>query len=334
MRKMCRLFCLAFAIFMAVVAIFPLSGNAAETLISFSGGPEGGTFQYFSNGISSRLSKDLLGVDAYNRTSAGSVENIRRINSGKADFGIAYSGDTYLARNGLLKNDKNDYKDVLAVSYLYGAPAHLIVLEDSDIESISDLAGKRIAVGAPGSGASAAACRYFKILGLLEKMDVVYIGYSNAATALNNRQIDAMWAFAGFPNDSIVKAAASSKIKILSTWQFGKEAGVFRQFPFYSQVVIPAGTYKGVDYEVQTFQDSALWVAGRHVSPDLVYQAVKTVFTQEGLAYMRRVKSTARAMSVDDALLGIVTPIHPGAARFWKEKNKTLSELQKDRQRP
>ncbi|HKL49316.1 MAG TPA: TAXI family TRAP transporter solute-binding subunit [Desulfuromonadales bacterium] len=331
---MFRFFCLAFGIFMAVVVMFPLFGAAAENRISFSGGPEGGTFQYFSNGISSRLSKDLLGVDAYNRTSAGSVENIRRINSGEADFAIAYSGDTYLARNGLLKNDKNEYKDVLAVSYLYGAPAHLIVLDDSDIDSISNLSGKRIAVGAAGSGASAAACRFFKILGLWERMDVVYIGYSKAARALNNGQVDAMWAFAGFPNDSIMQAAASNKIKVLSTWQIGKEAGVFRQFPFYSPVVIPSGTYKGVDYEVKTFQDSALWVAGRHVSPDLVYKAVKTVFTQEGLAYMRKVKSTARAMSVDDALLGIVTPIHPGAARYWTEKNKTLSESQKDRQIP
>ncbi|MFO7983086.1 MAG: TAXI family TRAP transporter solute-binding subunit [Desulfuromonadales bacterium] len=331
MKKMCRFFCLSFGIVIAATVMFPWSGKAAENQIRFSGGPEGGTFQYFSNGITSRLSKKLPEVDAYDMKSAGSVENIRRIDSGEADFGIAYSGDTYLARNGRLKNDNKEYKDVLAVAYLYGAPAHLIVLESSNIDSISDLAGKRIAVGDAGSGASAAAHRYFKVLGLWERMDVVFIGYSNAASALTKQRVDAMWVFAGFPNDSIMQAAASDKIKILSTWQIGQDAGVFSQYPFYSPVIIPAGTYKGIDDEVKTFQDSALWVAGRHVSPDIVYRAVKTIFTEEGLAYMTRVKSTARAMSIEDALVGIVTPIHAGAVRFWKEKSLPLTEMQKDR---
>lgn len=310
-----------------ILLLFPGIGQAEERL-RFSGGPEGGTFRYFSHGMAARLSKDLPDVEVSNMASAGSVENIRRVNSGDADFGIAYSGDTYLARNGRLTKDTRKYQGVYAVAYLYGAPAHLIVLEGAGIDKVSDLPGKRIAVGGAGSGAAAAAQRFFGALGLWDRMDVEFIGYSKAASALGDKLIDAMWVFAGYPNSSVIQAAARNKIKILSTWDAGEKGGAFKQFPFYAPVTIPAGTYSGIDYDVHTFQDSALWVAGKHVEVDTVYAAAKGIFTPEGLAYLIKVKSTAKAMSVKGALTGIVTPVHAGAARLWTEKGLSLTTEQ------
>ena len=93
-------------------------------------------------------------------------------------------------------------------------------------------------------------------------------------------------------------------------------------------VSIPAGTYSGVDYEVKTFQDSALWVANKDVKPEYVYKALANIFTEEGLSYMVKVKSTAKAMSVEGALTGIVTPVHAGAQKYWKEQGLTLTAAQ------
>ena len=261
--------------------------------------------------------------------SAGSVENLRRVNSGEIDFGIAYSGDTYLARHGRLTNDSSVYSNVDALSFLYGAPAHLVVLESSGINKVADLEGKRIAVGGAGSGAAAAAQRYFSAIGLWDKMNIEYIGYSKAAAAIGDRLIDAMWVFAGFPNSSIIQAAASKKIKILSLWEASVQGGAFEQYPFYSPLTIPAGTYSGVGYDVKSFQDSALWVAGKHVDPKIVYDALTNIYSKDGLAYMVKVKSTAKSMSVDSALTGIVTPLHPGAQKFWKEQGLTLTPVQR-----
>ena len=139
---------------LALVAAFAMPGTALadKTRLGFGGGPEGGTFQYFSNGIASRLSKMLTDVEVSNMASAGSVENVRRANSGEIDFGIGYSGDTYLARNGRLTNDTTKYPNVHAMAFLYGAPAHLIVLEGSGINAVADLVGKRIAVEAQHRG--------------------------------------------------------------------------------------------------------------------------------------------------------------------------------------
>ena len=228
-----------------------VAGTAAGVdRLAFSGGPEGGTFQYFSNGIAIRLSKNIGDVEVSNMASAGSLENLRRVNSGEADFGIVYSGDTYLGRNGKLTNDTRKYPKVMAMAFLYGAPAHLIVKADSGIDKVADLEGKRIAVGGAGSGAAGAAERYFSALGLWDKMNVEFLGYSKAASALGDNLIDAFWVFAGFPNSSVIQAAASNKIKILDVVEAGKAAGFFDAYPFYTDLTIPAGTYTGVDYDV------------------------------------------------------------------------------------
>lgn len=300
----------------------------AKERLAFSGGPEGGTFQYFSNGISTRLSKTLPEIEVSNTASAGSLENLRRVNSGEADFGIVYSGDVYLASVGKLTQDDRKYVDVMAMGYLYGAPAHMVVRQDSGIETVADLAGKRVAVGGAGSGAATAAQRYFTSLGLWDKMQVEYLGYSEAASAMGDKLIDGFWVFAGFPMSAVIQAAASNPVRLLDLAAAGEKAGFFEEYPFYTRLTIPKGTYSGVDVDVLSFQDSALWVAGRHVAESVAYAAVADVYSAEGLAYLVKVKSTAKAMSVAGGLNGIVSAVHPGAAKFWVENGLTLSSRQ------
>lgn len=329
MSKTKRYLSIVGACALAVTLAIPATGLAAKTRLAFSGGPDGGTFQYFSNAISSRLSKNIPDLEVSNMASAGSVENLRRVNSGDADFGIVYAGDLFLAQNGELTNDTKKYTNVHSLAYLYGAPAHLVVLADSGINAVKDLEGKRVAVGPAGSGAAASAQRYFTTLGLWDKMKVEFIGYSEAASSIGDKKIDAMWVFAGFPNSSVIQAAASNKIKILSLVEAAKAADFFKKNPYYAEVTIPAGTYSGVDYDVKSVQDSAIWVAGKHVKDDVAYAALKDTFSDEGLAYMVSVTKAAASMKVKDGVYGIVTPVHKGAAKFWTEKGLTLTDDQK-----
>ena len=174
-------------LFLFILSIMLLSSFktiATERTLLFSGGPDGGTFQYFSKGISEYLSKELDGYKILNEASAGSVENLRRLNKREADFGITYSGDLYLGRNGRLSNNARQYRNVHAVAYLYGAPAHLVVLDDNQINSVTELVGKKVAIGAVGSGAAASAQRFFESMGVWGKIEPQYIGYSAGADAL------------------------------------------------------------------------------------------------------------------------------------------------------
>lgn len=319
---------LSAALFFTTLVLSSQCAEAAKARLAFSGGPDGGTFQYFSNAISSRLSRTHADMDVSNMASAGSVENLRRVNSGEADFGIVYAGDLYLGLHGKLTNDTKQYPNVHALSYLYGAPAHLLVLEDSGINSVKDLAGKRVAVGPAGSGAAASAQRYFTSTGLWDKFTAEFIGYSQGASALGDRLIDAMWVFAGYPNSSVIQAAASNRIKILDLVETGKESGFFTDNPYYTEVTIPAGTYQGVDKDVFTIQDSAIWVAGKHVSEDHAFRALEDIYSDEGLAFMVSVTTTAKAMTVADGLRGIVTPVHKGAEKYWTGRGLSLNEAQ------
>ncbi|MBU2644701.1 TAXI family TRAP transporter solute-binding subunit [bacterium] len=318
----------ALAFCMVAVMLFPATGFAAKKRLAFSGGPDGGTFQYFSNAISIRLSKNIANIEVSNMASAGSVENLRRINSGDADYGIVYSGDLFLGKNGKLVNDTKKYSNVYGMSYLYGSPGHMIVLADSGIKMVKDLDGKRVAVGPAGSGAAASAQRFLTTLGVWDKIKVEYIGYNQGASSLGDKLVDGLWVFAGYPNSSVIQAASSNKIAILNLKQEAAEAGFFNEYPFYSDITIPAGTYSGVDYDVLSFQDSALWVTGKHVSAKDVYNALKEVYSDEGLAYMLTVTKAAKWMKIADGNRGIVTPMHPGAIKFWKEKGLTISPAQ------
>jgi len=304
----------AVAVFASMLAIAPA---AQAKLYKFSGGPSGGTFMYYANAISNYMKKDGMKVLA--SASNGSVENVRLTNSGRASFAVAYSGDTYLARNGRLTGDTRKYEDVRALGYFYGAPAHLIVRADSPINSMGDLKGKRIGVGGAGSGAAANAERAFSTVGVWDSMKKQFIGYRNAAAAFKNKQLDGFWVFAGFPNSSVIEAALQTDIKILSIYDEAKAKGVFKAFPFLAAVTIPANTYKGQAAPINTFQGNAIWIANKDVPADDVYKMLKSVYSEKGLKYMISQHKSAKAMSVAGGLKGIVTPLHPGAEKFWKE---------------
>ena len=309
-------------IFVLLVAAMASTAPAfAKERVVFSGGPAGGTFQVVANAIQVykpiKASKDFR-VRA--QSSAGSVENLRKVNSGKAQMGVVYSGHVYLGRNGKMKNDTRKYEDVMAVAWLYGAPAQLVVRKDSGIKSVKDLVGKKVGVGNAGSGAFANCELFFTHMGVWDKIERNAMGYSDAANAFGNNQLDAFWLFTAFPSGAVIMAAQTNDIELIDLGADAKASGFFDEYPYFSKISVPPETYRGVGYESPSFQDSALWVANSKVSADTVYNMLSMIYTDEGLAHMKQQKKTFKNMSLDTGTQGVVTPWHPGAVKFWKEK--------------
>jgi TRAP transporter TAXI family solute receptor len=289
--------------------------------IVFGGGPAGGTFQVVANAIQTyKPVKEIGDFTVKAQSSAGSVENLRKTESGKHDFSVVYSGHVYLGRNGRMKNDTKKYENVLAVAYLYGAPAQLVVRKDSGIKSTKDLAGKKVGVGNAGSGAFANCEMFFTHLGIWDKIERNAMGYNDAANAFGNNQLDAFWLFTAFPSGAVIMAAQTNDIALINLDKDAEDSGYYKKYPYFSKLTVPKGTYRGVDYDTPSFQDSTLWVANNNVPDNVVYKMLSLVFTDEGLAHMVGQKKTFKAMSVKDGVKGIVTPLHPGARKFWKEK--------------
>ncbi len=318
-KVLSTVFCLCTCMFMSVVTAE--DSFAGKKRIVFGGGPAGGTFQVVANAI--QVYKPVKAIEAFSvkaQSSAGSVENLRKVNSGKSDFGVVYSGHVYLGRNGMMKNDTKKYEDVLAVSYLYGAPAQLVVRKGSGIKSVKDLEGKKVGVGNAGSGAFANCELFFSHMGVWDKVERNAMGYNDAAAAFGNNQLDAFWLFTAFPSGAVIMAAQTNDIALVDLNADATSSKFFEKYPYFAKLNVPAGTYKGVDVETPSFQDSALWVANADVPEDVVYTLLKTIYTEEGLKHMVSQKKTFKEMTVKNGPKGIVTPLHPGAIKFWKEQ--------------
>lgn len=315
----------ASGLIIALVCLFMLASDAfaRKQRIVFGGGPAGGTFQVVANSIQVyKPVKMLENVTVKAQTSAGSVENLRKTDAGRQQMSTVYSGHVWLGRNGKMKNDTKKYTNVLAVAWLYGAPAQLVVRKDSNIYSMKDLVGKKVGVGNAGSGAFANCELFFSHLGVWDKIERNAMGYNDAAAAFGNNQLDAFWLFTAFPSGAVIMAAQTNDIALLDLAADASRSGFFKAYPYFGKLSVPAGTYKGVDYISPSFQDSALWVANAKVPADVVYDLLKLVYSDAGLKHMHESKKTFKKMSLDSGATNIVTPFHPGAERFWKEKGK------------
>ena len=310
---------------LAIVVVLGMSISAqAKKRYVFGGGPAGGTFQVVANGIQVfEPIKNSANFSIKAQSSAGSTENLRTVNKGRTAFGTVYAGEVFLGSKGKLAGDTNKYENVRVVGYLYGAPAQLVTRKGSGIKSAKDLVGKKVGVGNAGSGAFANCERFFKHMGIWDKIERNAMGYNDAAQAFGNEQLDAFWLLTAFPSGAVIMAAQTNDIELINVGKDAEESGYFEAFPVFGKLVIPAGTYRGVDVDTPSFFDAALLVTNANIPEEDVYELLSAVWSDEGLAHMVGQKKTFKAMSVADGLKGVnpeATPLHPGAIKFWKEK--------------
>lgn len=296
------------------------TGFAQRQFVAIGGGSTGGTFNVFASAIGDIVGRAIDGVNVTVEGSAGSAENIRRIQGGDLEMGIAFAGDAYLAYNGeAVFEEGGPYDQVRAIGFLYSAVSQIVTLEGSGIESLADLEGVTMAVGGAGSGTQLSLERLLTSVGVYDTITPVLVAGQNASDQLKNRQVEAYHALFGVPNAAVTDTASTADIRLLSSYDEAAAAGFFEQFPFYTEYVIPGGTFAGVDEDVRTFRDAGLWVVSASTDADLVYEMTKAVYEQEGLDRMLQVTNVASEMGPDNALVGVQIPLHPGAARFWEE---------------
>lgn len=296
---------------------------AGDYSIKVVGGPTGGTFSSFANGMVAYIPKVNANIQATAIGSGGSVENVKRVSDGEFDFGLCYAGDSDLGYKGRLPKDGKTYNNLRAMGYLYGAPAQLIVRADSKITSALQLKGQRVAVGNAGSGAAASAERFFRHIGVWDEFKPIFNGYATAARAFKEGNLDAFWVLVGYPNRSVIEASIQFNIRLLDVGVDAEKTGFYKAYA-YSPTTIPTDTYgKGMP-ECQTFQDAIILSVNKNTPVDLVYTIMKTLWSEDGMAAMVAAKKTFKAMTLENAFRGASVPLHPGAVKFWIEQGKQI----------
>jgi len=295
----------------------PTTPKPKYRLIIFTGGT-GGVYFPVGSKLAEMLNKyagDVAAAEA--RTSGASVANANALAQGDANVAFIQNDIAYYAYNGLYMFDKNKV-DMRGVISLYPETIQIVVLADSPIKSIYDLAGKKVAVGATGSGTAINAEQILKAAGVWDKVEKIYAPFTDAANLLKLRQIDAAFITAGHPTSAIVELSTTAPVRLLPIPDEVYNKLLGEGYRFYTRVVVPKGTYNGLDSDVQTVAVMAMIAVRPDMPDDVVYAILKTIFNN--LDEFRGAHARVAGLSLEKVLDGMSIPLHPGAVKFYREK--------------
>ncbi|HCD72344.1 MAG TPA: C4-dicarboxylate ABC transporter substrate-binding protein [Thermovirga lienii] len=311
---------------LALVLVMAMAcGAYAKTFVSLATGGTGGTYYPVGGGIADIVSRNLSDVQMTAETGNASVANLNLIGTHQIEMALVQNDVAYFAYHGKMMFDK-PFKNVRAIATLYPETIQVVALKDSGVKTIKDLPGKRVSVGAPGSGVMADVQLIFRTLGFkFSDMKTDFLDFNNTAQRMKDGQIDVGFVVAGFPTSAIMDLATMHDITLVS---FDEETieKLHAEYPFFVRNVIPAGTYKGVDKDTTTVAVQAMWVCDADLSEDVVYKITKAFW--ENVEDLYKVHAKAKMVTLDTALEGISVPVHPGAAKYYKEIGLTVPEVE------
>ena len=256
------------------------------------------------------------------RTSEGAVANVLAVNDGSVDSGLAQANvvaDAVAGRGAFRKAGRQTH--IRAIANLYPETVQLVVSAKSRIVRIADLGGKRVSLGAEGSGAGVVAREILAAYKIPEaRLKVRRDSYDGAASLLQQGKIDAFFFQGGAPAPLIGDLIARGTARLVAIGGKARRRLLVR-VPNLSADTIPADAYPGAG-AIQTVSSRTLWVVKDSASPDIVYGILRALFNPANRALLDAGEPSARYVRLDGAAGGLTAPLHPGAERFYREMGK------------
>ena len=312
----------------AVVLGLSISGiYAANKDYVLNTASTGGTYHPVGTAISTLSKVKLLPKKKFSLTavnSAGSGANVQALGAGTADFAILQGlyGSYAATGTGPVSAPQ---KNLRAVSMLWQNVEQFIIpnkyVKSGSVSDIRALKGKSVGLGKQNSGTLGSNKVLLSGLGIVIEKDfkLVHAGYGPTADALANGQVVGVGIPSGPPTGAITKlmAANQSKFSLLnvSAKELKKMDGGRNLWTPYT---IKAGTYPGQSKDVNTIAQPNFLAVNANVDEQHVYLLTKTIY--ENLPFLQAIHKATKAMNIDSALAGLPVPLHPGAARYYKEK--------------
>lgn len=297
--------------------------GAPKQEIRFGTGGSGGTYFSYIKQFSEESTSD------YNilvKSTAGSAANLRLLQKGTLDAAVVQSDILYSAEQGtgLFEGEKiGDKRSYSAVTGLYTETLQIVVREDAGINSVSDLKGKEVSVGAEGSGVIQNARQILELYGLTFKdLETHNLSFGNAANAMRSGTLDAFFCVAGVSTPAIEALSRDIRIRILSLADQDVRQLV-EQYPGYEACTIPSGTYDGQQEEVHTIGVRAMVVVSDKLDNATVKAMVKDFFRYSKELNQNIV--TDGELTAEKAVQSIPIPFHPGAAEYLTQKGAAVN---------
>jgi len=308
-------------VFGACVAVLFLMGAvaavyAADNLVLATGGTAG-TYYPFGGAMAKIWNSKIKDMNVTAQTSGASAENVRLINKKEVELALVQSDTLDFAFNAK-EAFKEPLKAMNAIAVLYPEIIQVVVGAASPIKSIADLKGKKVGVGAPGSGTEANFRQLLDAYGMKkEDVNAQFLSFSESAEAYKDKHIDAFIVTAGIPNAGIMDVATQNEIRILDI-PADITAKLTQKYPFLAAAKIPANTYKGQTTEASTVAVTAVLICGSSLSEAMVYNLTKALF--ENQAELAAAHAKGKELNPQYAVKGVSIPFHPGAVKYFKEK--------------
>ncbi len=286
--------------------------------VSIATGGMGGVYFVIGGGIASLLTK-YAGVEAAAEVTAASVDNCKLIGAKKSDMALVIADTGYDAYKGQAIFRKPIPLRTLSVVYPH--MNHVVTLEGKGIRKVSDLKGKRVSTGAPGSGTEVIALRILEAAGINPDKDIKKdrLGASESGGALKDGKIDAYFWSGGVPTSSVLDVAASPGVKMFLIPHDDLVDKMNAKYgPIYYKAVIPKKIYTGVEVDTPVSAVGNLLMCHQDMDEQLAYTIVKTVF--EHLKELSAIHKEALNINLKDGASNRFVPYHKGAVRYFKEK--------------
>jgi uncharacterized protein len=287
--------------------------------IAFGGSNPGGVMYYMVGTAGTVISEQLPGINITQVTTGGSTENAKRLIKGELDMGIVYGSHVYMAQKPEGPFQDGPKGDMLrGVAKAYEGPTYFVTLADSDIESLADLEGRKVALGPPGSGTVFNCANILRAVGLLDAIEPQMMTFADAGRALGNGQIDA-FCQSSAPAAAVTELAETSGVKILP-YSDDEMAEITDAYPFYHESTMPETVYKGVA-AVDLPYTTVYWVAHERVPAETVQQMLELVYRPEIQKRLAEGHKAWAQMEPDvENFQKLGAPMHPGAEAYYKEQ--------------
>jgi len=319
-----RGFTIALGAVAAMAAIFGVA-QAQQKTISIGTGGTGGVYYPLGGGLANVLSKSIPGLQATAEVTGGSVDNLKLIGAGRSEVGFSMVDAALDAEKGQDKF-KGAPVPVRTLMILYPNQMHVVSIEGTGVEKMSDLKGKRVSTGSGGSATEVMAFRVIEAAGLDKDKDMKRerLGVAESVNALKDRKIDAFFWVGGLPTAAVTDLGATPgvKIKLIDHADLAPKMNA-KYGNLYAGSIIKAGTYPG---QTADNKNTVVWnilVANANMPDQMAYDIVKTIVDKQ--ADLIAVHSEAKNFALENQIKDYSPiPWHPGAVKYFNEKGAKL----------
>lgn len=307
----------------ACAAVLLAAPAAAQTQLSVATGGTGGVYYPMGGGLAEVINRHVDGYAATAEVTGASVENMGLVATGDADLAIGLADTVAQAQTGTGRFEGQQLEMIHGIASLYANMVQIVTLADSGIEGLQDMKGKRVSIGAPGSGTEVNAQQILNANGITyDDIDEQRLNFNETADALANGDIDAGFWSVGAPTSSILNLATTQSIRVIELTD-DEIAAAVEANPIFAKTMLSGDVYDGVPDTTVIGVPNVL-VASSEMSEDLAYQITKAMF--DNIAEMQAVHPAAKQTTVEFTLSATPIPLHPGAIRYYEETGATVPD--------